>query len=189
MTIDKMHIFRSETSLLFHLNIKSELDKIPVHHNYYYCHSLLITIVKLLKLPYLMSDDLCLFLKLSHPLSHLTNINRNWCNLMHFCDYVSLHTYIFIYIFVFNVDSSNRTIVWWRYFQSSVTPPHLTCLGSLSPGQPGAVLLSTPKLHHQVNHVYGFIVRSLYVKPVWQWELDLKFSMSSYSDEVQTCNQ
>ena len=53
MTIDKMHMFRSETSLLFHLNIKSERDKIPGHHHYY-CHSFLITIVKLLKLPFLM---------------------------------------------------------------------------------------------------------------------------------------
>ena len=58
----------------------------------------------------------------------------------------------------------------------------------VSPGQPGAVLRSTPKLHHQVNHVYGFIVRSLHWPP-WQWESDLKFSMSSYSDEVQTRNQ
>ena len=77
-----MHMFRSETSLLFHLNIKSELDKIPAYHHYYYCHSLLITIVKLLKLPYLMSDDLCPFFL--SPLSHLTNTYRNWCNLMHF---------------------------------------------------------------------------------------------------------
>ena len=123
MTIDKMHIFRSETSLLFHLNIKSELDKIPVHHHYYHCHSLLITIVKLLKLPYLMSDDLCLFLKLSHPLSHLTNINRTWCNPMHLlwlCNYhaslhqrISLQRWFYIVtVLLSDEDISNR--LWHR---------------------------------------------------------------------------
>ena len=85
-------------------------------------------------------------------------IDATWCI---FCDWVTGKP-LYINIFVFKVDSSSRTIV-WRYFQSSVSPPHLTCLAlPVSPGQPGAVLRSTPKLHHQVNHVYGFIVRSLH---------------------------
>ena len=45
-----------------------------------------------------------------------------------------------------------------------MTQPNLTCLEVAlpCPATLAAVLFSTPKLHHQVNNVYGFIVRSLH---------------------------
>ena len=113
-------------------------------------------------------------------------IDATWCI---FCDWVTGKP-LYINIFVFKVDSSSRTIV-WRYFQSSVSPPHLTCPGSLSPSPlVSQAQSSTPLLSYIIKSImFMDLLWEVYIKPAWQWELDLKFSMSSYSDEVQTCNQ
>ena len=202
MTIDKMHMFQSETSSVSPKMLKVNVKRF---HHYYYCHSpLIITLVKLFKLPevfdawsyrwmtcvrftnYLVQCiDQCIW-----PKPKLTLLCLSFIKCKDFCDFWCVVSSIFRLMFFFHIS------YYWSHFYCDedifnnhlwhisrvwgLSPLTLTSRAQSSSPLPNCIILSI---------MFMNLLWEVYIGPAWQWEFDLKFSMSSYSDEVQTCDQ